>query len=251
MSNRKPPAAAHPPAPGGKSGPPRRTSTVAQARPARRRRRDLFGVYFMAGSAAFILLFGLAVWGLRTLNRENAAGPATVTPVTIAELPNPHAQDSPIAGFTPPPTLTYPAPDALDNGPLVTLTPVTSVYTQAANLPAAPKLPAAIPQAKLALSQDAIDLGTVEAGGVVTREVTLANIGGRDLLITRIASDCDCLSAIAQANKLHTGQRTYLDITYDSTLEITGKDRVDHTLTLLTTDGQSPLTEFVVSVVPP
>jgi hypothetical protein len=59
------------------------------------------------------------------------------------------------------------------------------------------------------------------------------------------------LSAIAQANKLHTGQRTYLDITYDSTLEITGKDRVDHTLTLLTTDGQSPLTEFVVSVVPP
>ena len=247
MSNRKPPPAA----PGIKPGAPRRTSTVAQARPVRRKRRDLFGLYFILGSAAFILLFGLAVWGLRTLNHNNAAGPATLTPVTIAQLPNPHAQDSPIAGFTPPPTLTYPAPDALDSGKLVTSSPVTSVFTQVANLAAPPKLPAQIPQAKLALSQEAVDLGSVQAGDVVTREVTLANIGGRDLLISKIASDCDCLSAVVQAAKLHTGERTYLDITYDSTVEPTSKDRVDHTLTLLTTDGQSPLTEFVVSVVPP
>ena len=41
---------------------------------------------FILGSAAFILLFGLAVWGLRTLNHNNAAGPATLTPVTIAQL---------------------------------------------------------------------------------------------------------------------------------------------------------------------
>ena len=58
MNNRKPPAPARPPG-GAKPGAPRRSSTVAQARPVRRKGRDLFGLYFILGSAAFIPLFGL------------------------------------------------------------------------------------------------------------------------------------------------------------------------------------------------
>src|SRR5689334_18200877 len=66
MSTRKSPPGGAKPAPGAQR--PRHAVPIAQSKAKRKGGRDLFGLYFILGGAAFIFLFGAAVWGLRGLN---------------------------------------------------------------------------------------------------------------------------------------------------------------------------------------
>jgi hypothetical protein len=249
MSTRKSSSGGAKPAPGAQR--PRHAVPIAQAKAKRKGGRDLFGLYFILGGAAFIFLFGAAVWGLRSLNSNAAAALPTATVETVAQVPLPQTDETPLPDFTPPPVPTLPAPDALNSGPFVQSTPVTSVVTDATKLPEPMKLPPQIPQPKIDMSIESVDLGAVKLGDVVTREVTIANPGAHDLVIRSIASDCACVSATVDAATIPSGSRTRMVMTYDSTTEPNTTGRYDHILTIISTDGQEPKKEFLVSVALP
>jgi hypothetical protein len=249
MSTRKSPPGGAKPAPGAQR--PRRAVPIAQAKAKRKGGRDLFGLYFILGGAAFIFLFGAAVFGLRSLNSNAAATLPTATVETVAQVPLPQTDETPLPNFTPPPSPTLSAPDALNSGPFVQSTPVTSVVTDATTLPEPMKLPPQIPQPKIDMSIESVDLGAVKLGEVVTREVTIANPGAHDLVIRGIASDCACVSAAVDAATIPSGSRTRMVMTYDSTTEPNTTGRYDHILILISTDGQEPKKEFLVSVALP
>jgi uncharacterized protein DUF1573 len=246
MSTRKPAPGGAKPAPGAQR--PRHAVPIAQAKTKRKGGRDFFGLYFILGGAVFIFLFGAAVWGLRSLNSQAAQGLPTATVETASQLPLPAVDETPLPNFTPPPSPTLPAPDALNSGPFVESTPVTSVVTDAAKLPEPMKLPPQIPQPKIDMSVESVDLGAVKLGDVITREVTIANPGTHDLYIDNIASDCACVGASIAAQKIPSGSRTHMTVVYDSTLEPNPAGRYDHTLTIFSTDGQEPEKEFLLSV---
>ncbi|HMA35917.1 MAG TPA: DUF1573 domain-containing protein [Chloroflexia bacterium] len=262
MSSRKAPAGPKkPPPPAPRRGPARPAVPVRTVRPGR---RDTFGLYFVLSSAIFIFLFGAAVWGLRTLNRNNAAAaatpspparsvvaPATATIETVTQLPLPPVSESPLPNYTPPAVPTLPAPQALQSGTFAPLAPITSIVTDVTRVQVPARFPAVIPQPRLDLSAPAVDLGTIQAGAVLTRALTLANPGARELIIRGLVSDCACLTARADASRLPTGTRTYLLLTYDSKTDQSPSGRAEHLLTLVTTDGQQPLTPLTVTVTLP
>src|SRR5215218_8072063 len=128
MSTRKTPPSTR--KPGQAPAPSRRSVPLAAHTPARtaggrtaaRPRRDLFGLYFVLGSATVILLFGVAVWGFRTLV-AGSPPPATATPELLTALPRETSNETPLP-LTPPATPTLPAPDAINSGAFAPSAPI-------------------------------------------------------------------------------------------------------------------------------
>lgn len=258
MSTGKLPAGPRKPAgPAAKNAPaPRRATPIAPGRPARQGGRDLFGLYFILGAAGFILLFGATIWGLRNANHNSAAAlaNATVVPTAAATVAAnlltvvPPVDTPPLANFTPAPTAALIAPDALRTGALVMLTPVTSVVSDLLAVEIPPHLPPQIPQARLSVSTDHVDLGLIRPGQVLSRELSLANPGVGEVLIRNLVSDCPCLTARAAAGRLRSNTRTPLLLSYDAHSDPVAVGPITHTLSLISTDGQQPRTDITVTL---
>ncbi|MGI8586212.1 MAG: DUF1573 domain-containing protein [Chloroflexia bacterium] len=232
--------------------PVRKQTAVVRPQARRKGGTDRFGIYFVAGATAAILLFGAAVWGLRGINNSNRADLARPTPTeqVISTLPTyPAATAQP--GEKPLPSPTLAAPDAARTGAFAPASPITSVVTDVNKLPMPPHLPPQIPQPHLDVSEASFDLGTPDAGAVITREVTLANSAAGVLTIRGLASDCTCLTAVADATRLPSGTRTRLVLTYTAAAETGVSGPVQHLLSVISTDGQTPRTDVDLYLMKP
>ena len=255
MANTKLPAGkASAPTPGAKkplpAPPARRLAPTPQARRGRGTGDpDRFGLYFIAGATAFILLFGAVVWGLRGINNQSrvelAATATALPPTATLEVPAALASAGPFA------TVTASAPDALTAGPFAAPAALQSVFTSTlTNGVKPPPIPPQIPQPQIAVSADSVDFGSVAATGVVTRGLILGNVGARPLQVRALLTDCACLSATAEAAKLPSGSRTHLVLTYDSAAD-PGSGAQTHHLALLANDPQTPRQDVTIRVTRP
>ena len=251
MPNTKPPAGKAP-APSTKKPVPatsaRRAATTPQTRRGQAGDPDRFSLYFIAGATAFILLFGAIVWGLRGINNQSrvelAATATALPPTATLEVPAALASTEPFA------TVTASAPDALTNGPFATAAGLQSVFTTTSTLDKPPPIPPQIPQPQLAVSADSLDLGTVAATGVVTRELILGNVGARPLQVRALLTDCACLVVTAEAAQLPSGSRTHLLFAYDPAAD-SGSGAQTHHLAVLANDPQTPRQDVTITVTHP
>lgn len=253
MANTKLPAGKAPPAgPGAKkpvAPPARRLATTPQARRGRGAGDpDRFGLYFIAGATAFILLFGAIVWGLRGINNQSrvelAATATALPPTATLEVPAALVSAVPFA------TVTASAPDALTGGPFATPAALQSVFTTTIPLDKPPPIPPQIPQPQIAVSADSLDFGPVAATGVVTRALILGNVGARPLQVRALLTDCACLAVTAEAGQLPSGSRTHLVITYDPAAD-SGTGAQTHHLAILVNDPQTPRQDVAIKVTHP
>ena len=104
-----------------------------------------------------------------------------------------------------------------------------------------------IPEASLAL-------GDVVNGGIVTREVTVQNVGESDLIIKTVTTSCGCTEAAVAPMRIPRGGSGTLTIRFDSGAhgpDLTGQ--LIRQVFIATNDPQQPeiVVELEANILPP
>jgi hypothetical protein len=71
-------------------------------------------------------------------------------------------------------------------------------------------------QPQIAITENSLNLGEVVNGEVVTREITVQNVGQADLDIASITTSCGCTKATLEPMTIAPGERGTLHIEFDS-----------------------------------
>jgi hypothetical protein len=71
-------------------------------------------------------------------------------------------------------------------------------------------------QPQIAITENNLNLGDVVNGEVITREITVQNVGQADLVIASVTTSCGCTRATLEPMTISPGERGTLHIEFDS-----------------------------------
>ena len=107
---------------------------------------------------------------------------------------------------------------------------------------------------QIAITENNLNLGEVVNGEVVTREITVQNVGQADLVIASVTTSCGCTRATLEPMTISPGERGTLHIEFDSGAhgpELTGV--LIRQIFVTSNDPQQPemVVELEANILPP
>jgi hypothetical protein len=94
---------------------------------------------------------------------------------------------------------------------------------------------------RLSLSTSSMDFGRVGNNATINREITVTNVGKKELLIKSVQGNCSCIAASAAKSSLKPGETTQIRITFDSQDR---KATQTKAVTIYSNDPQGPVQRF-------
>jgi hypothetical protein len=96
------------------------------------------------------------------------------------------------------------------------------------------------------------ELGDVVNGTIISKDITIENIGGAPLIIEEVSTSCGCTTAVVDQTSISPGGKTILRVEFDSGAhgpELTGM--LMRQVFLKTNDPSSPevMVEFTANIV--
>ena len=107
---------------------------------------------------------------------------------------------------------------------------------------------------RIEVSEASLALGDVVNGQIVTREVTVQNVGKSVLIIEAVSTSCGCTEAAVSATRIPSGSSGVLTIRFDSGAHgpaLTGQ--LVRQVFIATNDPQQPelVVELAANILPP
>ena len=96
---------------------------------------------------------------------------------------------------------------------------------------------------RIGLSEIDIDMREIKAGNVVSRSIFFDNLGGEDLIIRKVSSNCTCLQVKVSDDSLSPGQRGQITFEFDTK----GRRGIDHKhITVFSNDPINPVRTITI-----
>lgn len=94
---------------------------------------------------------------------------------------------------------------------------------------------------RLSMSSSSMDFGRVAKNATINREITVTNVGKKELLIKSVQGNCSCIAASAAKTSLKPGESTVVRITFDAQDR---KATQTKAVTIYSNDPQGPVQRF-------
>ncbi len=97
---------------------------------------------------------------------------------------------------------------------------------------------------RLQLASTSMDFGKVAKDAKVVREVTVSNVGKKELSIKAVQGNCSCVAAVVEKPTLKPGESSVIKITFDANGR---KGTQQKAVTIYSNDPNSPVQRFTFS----